>query len=269
MNRRALLIMLSLFCCLSMIAHEFWIKPSRTRVQVGDRVALTLQVGENFTGEPWKGKGSRVNLYRHYFLESEKDMMLAIEPGDAIVDLPDFIPTHEGTHMIAFETDKAFIEMEAEKFEDYLKEDGLMHAYEYRVDNGERFKKGTEKYSRCAKVLIQAGEMADYTYKKKADLKLEIIPDKNPYGYDVEKGISFKVLYEGDPLDGATVKWWRRDGEKLERDELVTNHRGEVHFGTTKPGLYMISVVHMVRLVNDPDADWESTWSTLVFGDMN
>ena len=267
MKKRALLIaMTTLVMCLSMLAHEFWIQPSRTKVRVGERVSLYTMLGEKFTGEKWKGNGTRVSSYKHFYKDDVRDLLLSIEPGEAIVDLPDFIPHEEGTHMLTLSTTNAFIEMEAKKFEDYLKDDGLMDAYEYRNSNNEKFEPGRERFKRCAKVLIQAGAEADHTYKKKADLELEIIPLANPYDHDIEKGITFKVLYEGEPLEDAMVKWWHKDGEDLDTDFLYTDNRGEVTFSAATPGMYMISTVHMIRLLNDPGADWQSTWSTLVFG---
>lgn len=252
--------------CLTMWAHEFWIQPSRTRVRVGDRVSLYTMVGENFTGENWKGKGNRVNFYKHFSKDADRDLLLSIGPGESNVNLTDFIPHTEGTHMLAFSTDFATIELSSEDFQAYLKEDGLKDALEYRNANNLYLEPGREKYKRCAKVLLQAGVSTDQTYKRKAGLDLEIIPEDNPYDYDFEKGIKFKVLYEDNPLPDALVKWWHKDNNVVEKDEQFTDNRGEVTFHAQKPGLYMISVVHMIRLTNNPAADWQSTWSTLVFG---
>jgi len=258
--------MTCLFMCIGIFAHEFWIQPSRTRVNVGERISVYTMVGEDFSGENWKGKGLRVVTYNHFNKDNTRDLLLAIEPGEAIVDLPDFIPSDEGTHMLVLATNNAFMETQPKEFEAYLMEDGLMEAFEYRNANNEKFKPGRERYRRCAKLLLQAGQEYDHTYKKKAGLELEIIPESNPYDHETEKGIQFKILYEGNPLPDAMVKWWRKEGNILEKDFQFTDQRGEVTYSVQKPGLYMISVVHMIRLENDPDADWQSVWSTLVFG---
>jgi uncharacterized GH25 family protein len=252
--------------CMGITAHEFWIQPSRTHVLVGQRVPLQLTIGSNFTGDRWKGEGNRIVAYNHYYRNAFEELLLSLEPGNGLVNLPDFIPTTEGTHMLTLATNYKFLETEADAFNDYLKEDGLMEAYKYRVANNEKFKKGREKFSRCAKVLIQAGEETDHTFRERTNLHLEIIPDKNPYNHDIEQGITFRVLYEGNPLPDAMVKWYHRHGEKVETDFLYTSNKGEVTFSAAEPGLYMISLVHMIRLNNDPAADWQSTFSSLVFG---
>lgn len=256
----------SIFICMGMVIPEFWIQPVNTHVFVGQRVPMQIAVGENFTGERWEGKGNRIVSYNHYTRNSMRELLLSLEPGDNIVHLPDFIPTTEGTHMLTLSTHHKLIEVPADDFNDYLKDAGLMSAYKYRVANDERFNKGRERFSRCAKVLIQAGEDTDHTYKEKTNLLLDIIPEKNPYNHDKTQGLTFKILYEGNPLPDAMVKWWHRDKNSVESDFLYTSEKGEVTFSAAKPGLYMISVVHMIRLKNDPSADWQSTWSSLVFG---
>ena len=256
----------TLLFCVSIVAHEFWILPYRTHVLVGQRVPLQLTVGENFSGERWQGKGNRVISYNHYFRNDQEELLLSLQPGNNLVTLPDFIPSTEGTHMLTLATNNSFIELPASEFEAYLKEEGLMDAYEYRNANNEKFKKGRERFRRCAKVIIQAGEEADHTYRENTNLILDIIPEKNPYTYDRTQGLTFKVLYEDAPLPDAMVKWWRKDGDKLEKDFLYTDEKGEVTFSAAKPGVYMISLVHLIRLTHDPNADWQSTWSSLVFG---
>lgn len=264
--RLALVVLATLLLCMGFMPREFWILPTRTHVLVGQRVPVQLTVGENFTGKRWEGKGKKIIGYNHYKRSGMEELLLSLEPGEGIVHLPDFIPETEGTHMLTLSTHDSYIEMEPDAFDDYLKDEGLMMAYKYRVANNEKFNKGREKYRRCAKVLIQAGDQTDNTFKEKTNLILDIIPDKNPYNHYKEDGLTFKVLYEGSPLPDAMVKWWHKNGDIIETDFLYTNERGEVTFSAAKPGLYMISLVHMIRLENDRSADWKSTWSSLVFG---
>ena len=254
------------FICMGIIPPEFWIQPSQTHVLTGQRVALEIANGNDFAGKRWEGKGNRIISYNHYSHNDVRELLLSLQPGEKNVTLPDFIPTTEGTHMLTIATNNRYVERTADDFNDYLKEDGLMMAYKYRVANNEKFNKGRERIRRCAKVIIQAGEETDNTYKEKTNLILDIIPDKNPYNHAKDQGITFKVFYEGNPLPDAMVKWWHKDKDSVESDFLHTSERGEVTFSAAKPGLYMISVVHMFRLENDRGADWQSTWGSLVFG---
>lgn len=267
MNKRLLLTpAISFFICMGILAQEWWIQPKRAHVLVGERVPMEVYLGDNFTGARWRGNGSRISSYRHYHGNDVKDLLLSLAPGESLVSVPDFIATEEGTHILVLSTNNAFIETEAGKFEDYLKDDGLMHAYEYRYDNNEKFEKGLERFRRCAKTILQVGEETTNTYKEKTNLILDIIPLKNPYDHEKDQGLTFKILYEEEPLPDAMVKWWYKNGDVVETDFLFTSPKGEVTFSAAKPGMYMISVVHMVRLENHRSADWQSTKSSLVFG---
>ena len=254
------------FICMSITTHEFWIQPEKTHVLVGQRVPLQITVGDNFIGQRWEGKGNRIVSYNHYARNDMRELLLSLAPGDNLVQLPEFIPTTEGTHMLTLYTHPKFVEVAASQFNDYLQEAGFMKAHKFRTENNQMFNPGRERISRCAKVLIQAGEETDNTYKEKTNLLLEIIPDKNPYNHDKTQGLTFKVLYEGNPLPDAMVKWWHKDRNSVETDVLYTSERGEVTFSAAKPGLYMITVAHMLHLDNNRTADWQSTWSSLVFG---
>lgn len=259
-------IIVLLFICVSITATEFWIQPAITHLLVGQRVPLELSIGENFTGERWKGKGNKVISYKHYTCKDSDELLLSLEPGESIVDLPDFIPQSEGTHILALATNKTFIETPAKEFEDYLKDNGLMQAYNYRNDNGEKQKTGKERYQRCAKVLLQVGDEVDHTYRTETNLLLDIIPLKNPHTHDKEQGLTFKVLYEGHPIPDVMVKWWYKDEDSVQTDFLFTSNKGEVTFSAAEPGTYMLSAIFMERLKNDPGAEWQSTWTSLVFG---
>lgn len=256
----------ALLICVPLIGQEFWIQPANTHVLAGQRVPLEIKIGQNFSGEKWKGKGNRIVSYRHYRHNEAEENLLSLVPGDNIVTLPEFIPAEEGTHMLTLCTNPKFFEISADAFNDYLKEDGLMDAYRYRVVNNQKFSKGREKVLRCAKVLIQAGDETDNTYKAKTNLLLDIVPEKNPYDHARDQGLTFRVLYEGTPLPDAMVKWWHKDHNSVQTDFLYTSSKGEVTFSAAEPGLYMISVVHMIHLDNDPSADWQSVKSSLVFG---
>ena len=168
------------FMVLSILAHEFWIEPDRTRVNVGDTIHMDIVVGENFKGERWQGKGDRITMYKHLSTMGAIDLLNSIDPL-TVTMLHDFTPVTEGTHVLALETNHSFIELEADEFEAYLREDGLESALEYRQQHGEQQMKGRERYKRCTKLMVQAGEEFDQTYKQPAYMAIEIFPVEHPY----------------------------------------------------------------------------------------
>src|SRR5688572_23526031 len=92
------LILLTMY--MGIAATEFWIQPSSTQVLVGQRVPLQLTIGTNFTGERWKGEGNKIVSYNHYYRNAFEELLLSLEPGSGLVNLPDFIASTEGTHML-------------------------------------------------------------------------------------------------------------------------------------------------------------------------
>jgi hypothetical protein len=90
--------------CMGIAATEFWIQPSSTHVLVGQRVPLQLTIGANFTGDRWKGEGNKIVSYNHYYRNASEELLLSLEPGQGLVNLPDFIASSEGTHLLTLST---------------------------------------------------------------------------------------------------------------------------------------------------------------------
>jgi hypothetical protein len=136
-------------------AHEFWLQPEKFICKRGETIYIRFEVGENFKGDNWTGNSKRINSLRLYLNDAKDDLseQLSTETGDSL-QLAMF---DEGTAMITFNSTNAFIEMEAAKFNDYLKDDGLNNASSYRATSQETDKAGKEYYQRSVKTLIQVG----------------------------------------------------------------------------------------------------------------
>src|SRR5688500_7125280 len=116
------------FLFVSNTTPEFWIHPSITHAVVGQRIPLQLSSGENFSGSRWTGNGNRILSYNHYFRNQQQELLLALEPGDNLVNLPDLIPSADGTHMLTLFTNDKFREVSADDFNNFLKDHGhLIH----------------------------------------------------------------------------------------------------------------------------------------------
>ena len=203
-------------------------------------------------------------MYKHLSTMGAIDLLNSIDPL-TVTMLHDFTPVTEGTHVLALETNHSFIELEADEFEAYLREDGLESALEYRQQHGEQQMKGRERYKRCTKLMVQAGEEFDQTYKQPAYMAIEIFPVEHPYKRKEGKPASFKILFENKPLANAKVRCWYKSSTDFNVQIQTSNKKGEVSFEQKGDGRYMISVVHMVRVQNDAKVDWESTWGTLIY----
>lgn len=244
-------------------AHEFWLEPDKFFYTPGDEAAIRLNVGENFAGEQW-------DLARHKVVKLDwltaskktdvRDKLVVADEEPLKLKLED-----EGNHMIVLQSNEAFIELEGDKFNEYLKEDGLDAIYNRRKQTNTLDKPGREFYSRYAKLLVQVGDKHDDTYGKVLGLPLEIIPDRNPYGLKEGDQIKFKVLFRGKPLFGAKVMVWNRNNNKVWMQPNYSMKDGTIDIRMGNSGTWMVSVVHMIP-TSKPGADYESFWGSFVFG---
>lgn len=263
----------SLVCLLlsvvtAVFSHEFWLLPERFFLNIGETIPVKIEVGEDFTGKRWGGGSRRIETLKLFTPTATKDLATTIQQGDSGVVAPVLTLEENGTQVLILATNSSFIELEPAKFLAYLKEDGLENVVDYRQKNNEITKKGREKYRRCAKTLLQVSNEYNGLPTKNTGMILEIIPNKNPYQLAQSESLTCQFLYEQKPLKNALVRcWWRVNG-KTEVEFRRTDDQGNATFDLVKKGKgnYMVSTVRMVRLSNDPKADWQSTWGSLTFG---
>jgi uncharacterized GH25 family protein len=248
------------------LAHEFWISPSDFFPKLGAKIKLDIFVGENYEGERWGGGSRRVDVLK--IRQSEKWLSLPVTQSDSSVQIPDYQITENGTHVFTLTTNSSFIELEPTKFEEYLKEDGLTNVLVFREKNNENQKNGRELYRRCAKTILQVGNRPDQTATMRSDMVLDIKPTQNPYSLTQKQSLTCQFRYDDQNLKNTLVRCWRRLDGKTEIEFKQTDSQGMATFDLVKKGrgAYMVSTVTMVRLQNDPKADWQSTWGSLTFG---
>lgn len=243
-------------------AHEFWLLPKKFRYAPGEKMVIDFMVGENFEGEFWDLTRHKVEKLTIHNRVSSMDLSqkVAMSKGNNL----EYTFNNVGTHLIAMESDNAYIELEAEKFDEYLTEDGLEYIKEERLKRGEQNHTSRELYSRYAKLLVQVGDKTDDTYKKSAGLKMEIIPSQNPYDLKSGDYMECKVLYRGNPEPNTLVKVWSHVGNRIFLQNIYSESDGTIRFPVSSTGSWMISTVKMIRS-NSSKAEWESMWASLVF----
>jgi uncharacterized GH25 family protein len=267
MNRKKILALTLLLSLVAFVqAHEYWIMPTRFFLKPGEQVSLTAMVGENYEGEKWGGGNRKLTSFKHYTSSGIVDELKSIQQDTSKVNIEPLMLVEEGTHLLTFTTNSQFLTLEPLKFNEYLRDDGLEDVIASREKNGESMMKSRELYRRCAKVLLQVGKKTDATFKTSVDLALDIKPLKNPYEYKSIDKPTFQISYDGKAYTNALVRCWHRANNKTDMQVQRTNKSGEVTFNLAGEGNYMISVVKMDRLKETPQADWQSTWGSLVFG---
>jgi len=90
-----------------------------------------------------------------------------------------------------------------------------------------------------------------------AGIKLDIVPQKNPFNLRPGEALPLKVYFGGKPLSGATIEG---DHEKV----AVTDKEGAANV-TLKKGRQLLTVERKEPIKDDPDADFMSVTTTLTF----
>ncbi len=244
-------------------AHEFWLQPKKFRYKIGEEMKVDFMVGENFTGEFW-------DLKRHKALKVEmhsgavvKNLLKDVKPSEGNNLAYKF--DKEGTHLLVMESNNAYIEMEANKFNEYLKEDGIDNILADRMKSNQLDKPSKEHYRRFSKLLVQSGGKTDDTFRKRAGFRYEIIPLSNPYALKTGDYLECRLLWDNKPAPHTMVKVWNHIGDRSFLQDIYTEDDGTIKFPISSQGPWMVSAVKMIAS-EEKDADYQSLWTSLVFG---
>lgn len=241
-------------------AHDFWIEPSKFRPQVGERVSVGLRVGDHFAGWSVPRSAARVEKFVSMGPAGEQPI-----PGRDGADPAGVVRyTQPGVYVLGYQSNHAFTEMEAAKFEEYLTERGLEKMIELRNERGASRRKVREAYSRFSKSLIRVGDAAVESGDRVIGFRFEIIVESSPEKQRNASVQSFRLQFDGKPLTGALVTAIRRDAADA-KIQARTDQSGRVSLSLNGTGFWLISSVHMIEAPEGVAASWESFWASLTY----
>jgi uncharacterized GH25 family protein len=242
-------------------AHDFWIQPATFRPGVPSPLALGLRVGDDFP----RGQGYRRNpqhIVRFVIVgPGGSQPVLGVDGRDpaGLVRI-----TEPGIYVVGYESTATVLELAADRFEAYLREEGLEHVLRHRVERGETNRPGREAFARCAKTLVLAGTAAPAGYDRALGFILELIPEQNPYGLQAGEELAVRLLYRGAPLGGGRVVA-RHAADSAATVEARTDPQGQARLRLGRPGVWLLRSLHMVPAPQAARAEWESFWASLTF----
>jgi uncharacterized GH25 family protein len=245
-------------------AHEFWLWPDDFAPEAGQPVVLSLRVGEHFTGDLVGFGQPLVREWRVRSRTGERDITASVMPG-AHASSPPMAFAQRGSQRLSVDTQSFNITLPPDKFEAYLREEGLERVVAQREAEGASDRPGRERYRRHAKTLLRVGGQADASALVPTGQVLEIVPLTDPHMRSGAKGLQMQVRHQGNALPAALVKAWHQGERQLTVLRARTDCQGRVRFDLPWDGAWMVSVVHMVRTTGDADIDWDSHWANLTF----
>lgn len=264
MKLKTLALSIILIIVLPVLAHEFWLEPQQYIFSRGEEINIRFKVGEGFHGDNWKGHQQKINELKLYYEDIADDLKegISADEGDSL----QFTFFEEQTAMITFNNINSFIELDAAKFNEYLQEDGLTNAIDYRKEHNETDSTGREFYQRSVKTIIQVGSYKTDVFKKQTTLPVDIIPLSHPYKAENNQSMKVKVLFKGEPLANHKIRVWHKLPSAVKDTSLQSDANGEISFPVTTKGEWMVSCVKIIRLENNPEAQWQSYWGSCTWG---
>ncbi len=111
-----------------------------------------------------------------------------------------------GAHLVGYRSNNSYVSQEPQKFDEYLKEEGLEQIILLRSGRGDGQKPSREFFARCAKALLFAGSGPHTGFDRVLGFTLEIVPEKDPDAWQAGGELVFRLIYEGKPLAGALAR---------------------------------------------------------------
>ncbi len=243
-------------------AHDLWLIPS-SKADVKHAVVIEASVGMDF---PISTFAAATDRYPRKFAVEPKGKTLPLKSAGkkGLLSYLEFEPTNPGIHLLAVETMPKILELDADKFNEYLVTDGLPHIFRLRAKEKTLDQPAKERYSKSPTALLRVGDGQAGEWNKVLGLPLQIVPLQNPFERKVGDTMRIKVLFQKEPLPNANVGWQRPGDGDTPIGYVRTDAKGEAFIPIAQTGLMTIRLTHMTR-PKMPDYEWESFWTTLTF----
>jgi len=243
-----------------LFAHDMWIDPTTFFPESGQVVGLRLRVGQDLLGDPLPRDPSLINQFVFEDTAGRKPVV-----GRDGADPAGFIRVATpGLVVVGYHSNPSAVELTPEKFNQYLKEEGLDSVAALRARRNEMGAKAHEVFSRCAKSLVLSGPANDGQRDRPLGFTLELVAERNPYAIAAARDLPFRLTYENRPLAGALVVAINRVNPSAKLTARTDND-GRVRFRLKQPGMWLVKAVHMIPAPPGASAEWASYWASLTF----
>ena len=246
--------------CTTLFAHDMWIEPATFAPQPGQIVSVKLRVGQDLMGDPLPRDPSLINQFVVEDAEGRKPVV-----GRDGSDPAGFVRVAApGLMVIGYRSNPSSVELPPEKFNQYLKDEGLDAVAAIRASRNQTGAKARELLSRCAKSLVLSGAPVPAQSDRSLGFTLELVAERNPYSLRAGEDLPVRLTYENKPLAGALVVAMNRLNP-AEKVSARTDAGGRVRLRLHPGGMWLIKSVHMIPAPAGSNAEWSSFWASLTF----
>jgi hypothetical protein len=237
-----------------------WIEPATFAPEPGAILAVRLRVGQDLIGDPLPRDPA---LIKQFVFEDAagRRPLVGHDGADPAGLLRVAAP---GLLVIGYHSNASVVELTPQKFNEYVKDEGLDVIARLRASRNETGMKAREMFSRCAKSLVSAGPTKPGDGDRSLGFTLELVAERNPYAIRAGQELPVRLTYENQPLAGALVVAINRinpSGKVSAR----TDNDGRVRLRLSADGLWLVKAVHMIPAPAGAAAQWTSFWASLTF----
>ena len=235
------------FAGVALLGHDMWIEPATFWPAAGQPVGVKLRVGQEMLGDPIPRSARLIREFIVVDAAGRRTVM-----GREGSDPAGYV--RGGEAVIGYWSHPSVVELEADKFNLYLKEEGLESVLAERARRKQSDLKVREQFSRCAKSLMAgAGDQV-------LGFPLELLAERNPHTLSGAE-LPLRLTYESKPLAGALVVAMNRQ-RPAEKVMARTDKDGRVRLALRGDGVWLVKAVHMTPA----GEEWASYWASLTFG---
>src|SRR5688572_3434181 len=197
---------LGLFGSAALLAHDMWIEPATFFPSSGQVVGVKLRVGEDLLGDPIARSASLINEFVVHD-SAGRHQVIGREGSDPAGFIRASMP---GLQIIGYRSNASAVDLDAPKFNQYLKEEGLDSVAAARARRNETGKSVRELFSRNAKSLVLTGPASEAQADRVLGFPLELVAEKNPYALRPGQALPVRLTFENRPLAGVLVVAFNR-----------------------------------------------------------
>ena len=210
---------------------------------------------------------------------------------DSTVTQLTFTTGAAGTYVAGVSTKARNIALTAEKFNSYLKHDGVLDMLAYRTDNNLLEQDAVESYQKHVKAIYQVGHVKTDDWRTVLGYPIEFVPQANPYERYSGQQLQVQLLLGGKPLPNQLVfahyiksnthTHSHAHGNEAHQhththdtgeahthtsgQQLRTNSQGLVTVNLPEEGIYYLRTIHMAQVTDSDTLTHRSKWATLTF----
>jgi len=171
-----------------------------------------------------------------------------------------------GTYVIGVSTKPSEIDLSADDFNLYLKDDGIPDVLDARRKAGQLGKAVRERYHKHVKSLIQVGNTRSNDFATPMGYPAELMPLENPYSLAKGATLSVRTLVDGKAAANQFVLYGGTGANdaSFEQKSVRSDANGIAKIPLTVSGVYYVKFINMAP-VGRGGIDYESKWASLTF----